>query len=528
MKNIVICLDGTWNDPTERTNVYKLFQALQAGEEQPIPGTSLQGPCIRRSAPGLDAYYIEGVGADGRHHEVLEGALGVGLHQRVLHAYLFASRSYQPGDKLWIFGFSRGAWAARSLAGFIARSGLLGDEELHAENPLHQADLLWRASKSSHPERRGESYWAARDAVPIKLVGVWDTVGALGIPFFNGIHAFDILEKHLFDFADLVLSPRVEQGRHAMAVDETREDFSPTPWKLRADNSIRQVWFAGVHADVGGGYAETGLSDIALQWMIEEAVALPGAPALDISQLDLSPKATQDRHDEANNPVWKLRPRKPRSIATDAPLHDSVYQRFHARADYRPKSLSKHAELMALYAGPHPAEQIIDGGEQPPARHLAVGELDSCDVFAQNCWNTSMLEVCAGERYRIAAEGQWWDSDNKAGAEGYPSPNTLLRVTEGLRRVKGAQWFSLIAAVHPSADLESHNPSAGNLLGGMVESLTKRIGKFDGESQLVDVGRPGSELVVDRDGYLYFFANDVSGAYANNMGYLRLSISRLG
>ena len=273
-KNIVICMDGTWNDPTERTNVYKLFQALDAGPETAVADHPTFGRHSHRIDGELAAYYIEGVGAKGKSQGILGGALGIGLHERVLHAFLLASNTYQPGDKLWIFGFSRGAWSARSLAGFISTAGLFSPQEAQSGGSFVNANNIWHQTKIKGALDRGKEFWDKNDATPIQLVGVWDTVGALGIPFFNGIRAFDQMEKHLFDFADLQLSNRVKHGRHALAIDEQRKDFEPTLWHPRDDGSIKQVWFPGVHADIGGGYPEAGLSDIALHWMIDEVVAL--------------------------------------------------------------------------------------------------------------------------------------------------------------------------------------------------------------------------------------------------------------
>lgn len=524
-KNIVICMDGTWNDPTERTNVYNLFRALDAGE--PVDGNAASGPYLRREADGMLAFYIEGVGAKGRSQGFLGGTLGVGLHARVLHAFLLGSQAYAKGDKFWIFGFSRGAWSARSLAGLISNAGLLPPMEATGQEGIEKAEAIWLETKTKGTLDRAQAFWNANDPVPIQLVGVWDTVGALGIPFFNGIKAFDRAEKALFDFADLKLSPRVKHARHAISIDEQRKDFEPTLWEPRQDSSIRQVWFSGVHADVGGGYPETGLSDIALEWMVAEAAALDAKLGLDLKRVnpDPRPDPKQDRHDEASKKLWQLRPVEPRRVPADASLHSSVIERLQVRTDYRPAALRRHPEVAPLFADPLPKEDIFQPDEWLPASHLKENEEVEDDVFAQNCWNAVQLEVKKGERYEIVASGKWKDKDYEAPASGYESPNDLMKRLEGTRRVKDKPWFCLIACVHKDPTLESRNPDAGNMVTGILQSLTHSVGTHDAESQLVGVGQEG-HIEPDRDGYLYLFANDSAWAYSNNSGYLTVKVRR--
>jgi uncharacterized protein (DUF2235 family) len=528
-KHIVICMDGTWNDPTERTNVYRLFRALAAGPQEKILDHPLAGRHLRCVGEALVAFYLEGVGARGRREGVVGGALGIGLHARVLDAFLLVSQAYEPGDKLWIFGFSRGAWSARSLAGFIAKAGLFSVAEAQAEGAVLHAHGLWLETKRRGVLARGDAFWEANDPRPIRLVGVWETVGALGVPWFNGLRLFDRLEKRLFDFADLQLNERVAQGRHALAIDEQRLDFAPTPWTERAAGGILQVWFPGVHSDVGGGYRQTGLSDIALEWMLEEASALGPELGLDPARLEPPPQPDplQRRHDEARKPLWKLRPRGPRRIDSGAVLHSSVLERLHRRPDYRPSALKRHPDAALLFSGSAPAEEVLETGERMPTEHLEPEASVQDEAFAQKCWNALGLEVWRGERYEISASGQWTDRNYQATAEGYPSPNLLLRAFEGSRRVQDANWFCLIACVNPDPGLESHNPDAGNLVTGLAQSITRGVAPLDETSQLQAVGQEGrGQLTVECDGYLYLFANDAAWAYSNNCGYLSVTVTR--
>lgn len=523
-RDIIVCMDGTWNDPTERTNVYKLFCMLPGVESELMQ----QGPIrshFRKDTSTLTAFYLEGVGANGRSQGVLGGSLGIGLHDRVIDAFLLVSQSYAPGDKIWVFGFSRGSWSARSLAALIAGAGLL--ENASQPDAAQRAESLWLAFKNQRAEATGTAFWASRDTQPIRAVGVWDTVGALGIPLFNGLRAVNQLERNLFDFADTALSPRVQNGFHAMAIDETRFDFTPTPWDAR--DGVEQVWFAGVHGDVGGGYGHTGLSDIALQWMVDRINALDAGIDLDTARLGSSfkPNPLQDRHDEARKAIWKLRPRKPRDIPDDAPLHSSVATRLSGRSDYRPEALKAVTASAKFFAtgAPFPTETLLPVNDILPVSHLEVGQSCDVSVFAQNWWNAAGLAVRAGERYRIKAAGTWNDKQNQSTADGYASPSSLLKLLESSRRVETANWFTLIAAVHADAGLEARNPDSGNFVTGSMESLRKGVSQVDRQSQLAPIGT-GAELSPVADGHLYFYANDSPFAYSNNSGFLTATVQR--
>lgn len=520
-KNIVLCLDGTWNDPTDRTNVYKLYQSLVAGPSAQVARAGTLEAHERRQGPGVDAYYLQGVGAHGTANLPGGGALGLGLHQRVIDAYVLASRSWQPGDRLWIFGFSRGAWTARAVGALITGAGLLSPAAAAAEEGWLKAGELWVAHKSGHTRDRADQFWA-NTPTPVRLVGVWDTVGALGVPFFNGISAVDRLEQSLFDFVDLDLSPRVEHGRHALAIDEQRFDFTPTLWNPR--DGVRQVWFAGVHADVGGGYAETGLSDIGLHWMLAEAAAL--GLALDPAVLvpAPAPDPTANRHDETQKAIWKLRPRKARTIAADAILDPSVEARLAARADYRPEALHPIARLAPYFQHAAPSEVLVPPGQ--PTDFTALDGPRRLQVSAQKWWNASGVAVRQGQRIRIAASGRWDDASHPADASGYDGDNFWLKISTGIRRVPASRWFRLIALVSPRRDLEALNPEADNAAIGAWQATQRHVGDIDAASQRIDVGA-GADISVDRDGFLYFFANDVAAMYFNNRGSLSVELAPL-
>jgi uncharacterized protein (DUF2235 family) len=255
-KRLVVCCDGTWNDAdsaAEFTNVVRIARATK-----PIDG---------RASPAIPqiVYYHSGVGTSDALDRVMGGAVGLGLSRNVRDAYAFLAANYCKGDEILLLGFSRGAYTARSVAGMIGWVGLIhkGDMDDFA--------LLWEGYRlRAHPGQPDvRTHFPNRDAiVPIKCVGVWDTVGALGIPG----HLGDMFTQ-FYKFQDTNLGLHIENAFHALALDEHREDFAPTLWSklpnAPANQRLEQVWFPGAHSNVGGGYAEHGLSDVALAWMAD-------------------------------------------------------------------------------------------------------------------------------------------------------------------------------------------------------------------------------------------------------------------
>lgn len=528
-RQLHVYLDGTWNNPDLATNVLKLFRQVK-GQEQRVADSASVREHLHRHHDEVEAFYLVGVGAQGEHKGVMEGALGLGLHRRVMDAYVLLSQHYRPGDKIWLFGFSRGAWSARALAGLVGRAGLLPAEVAHSPQAQEEAEHIWmdsKASRASEVIRRGNAFWAAQgDDKPIRMVGVWDTVGALGVPFFNGLRSIDALEKKIFDFADLKLGDRVELGRHALAIDEKRFDFAPTLWQAR--EGIQQVWFAGAHADVGGGYNETGLSDIALRWMAEEALAAQ-------ARIDpLPPTLVGDpcalKHDETQKLQWQLRPIEPRQISLDAVLHPSVMARLDRMSTYRPDALCTLPSVASFFSlqltGEH--EPVITTPQGKDWRSLAVGETkEDLWVFTEKWWNATLLLVRKGERYRVTASGEVFDASIPSGPDGYPSgARWQLKLMERTRRVRDANWFCLIACVHDNKALEARNADTHNMFMGAAEAWQHGLSHEDETSQLVPVGAKG-EFVADRDGYLFLFVNDTGFAYSNNLGKLTADITRL-
>jgi uncharacterized protein (DUF2235 family) len=277
VKRLVVLFDGTWNKPgneDELTNVVKLHRVLPAVDAQ---GTRQL------------AHYVIGIATEdlGRLTFTV-GAIGLGVGDRIQRGYKFVCENYQEGDEIYVIGFSRGAFQARSLAGLIALCGIA--RSAGAETVADVWDYYEQNKLKPDAARLAALCGAAHYPVRIKCVAVWDTVGNLGIPFVR-----KGLIKELLGFHDTELSPLVEVGLHALAIDEPRGPFAPTFWTVKkgaslpAGQIVEQVWFPGSHANVGGGFKDCALSDIALLWMAERLAQTTGL-ALDLEQLRKSTK----------------------------------------------------------------------------------------------------------------------------------------------------------------------------------------------------------------------------------------------
>jgi uncharacterized protein (DUF2235 family) len=297
MKRLILCFDGTWNtlqDPTALTNVVKLANLVTV------------------NADGVDqiTYYNSGVGSGGPIDRFLGGAFGVGLKDNVKRGLTFLALNYEAGDEIYLFGFSRGAYTARALAGVIGTAGIPRDiskTERHwtlyqqiaklrpkpglpktspariaAEKAIEE--IVWRLIPLS---RNVDDEETRLVPVNIACIGVWDTVGSYGIPAGFGLTS---LARRFTEwtrgFRNTHFGDAVRLGLHAIAIDERRRPFTPTFWTYRPKAPeeathekgppVEQVWFSGVHSNVGGGYPDNGLSDLALAWMMARVEANTG------------------------------------------------------------------------------------------------------------------------------------------------------------------------------------------------------------------------------------------------------------
>jgi uncharacterized protein (DUF2235 family) len=380
-KNIIFCADGTWNGPGQDedhdrcghpTNVFKLFLNL-AGELSPKTLRSADEQERSLSSPDRTvqqiAKYLHGVGdSDNFLVKILGGVGGAGLVTRIVRGYTFISRNYAAGDRIFIVGFSRGAYTARALGGLITARGLLDGKRIDLATGREQAYRLGSAEWFAYRRDalKGRKDWlnklqevaldlpgflqappTAPKIAEVELEGivVWDTVGALGIPEYN---LKSDAQLDAFQFADRVLNGKVHIGRHAVAVDERRANFTPTLWD--PDQRIVQVLCPGSHSDVGGGYPEDGnesdLSDGTLRWVTGELtklqVVFAATPAV-----TPRPDACGKTHAPWTEAPWSLLPTGQRSFPSGLAVHRSVVDRFNcgdrlaaAQSPYEPASLN--------------------------------------------------------------------------------------------------------------------------------------------------------------------------------------------
>ena len=363
MKRIVVLCDGTWNSPdiTDTTHLPELAIALDTGPDQLVKYFS--GVGVNDDAQ-FETFIGRGI------NKLLGGATGWGLGAKVKAAYTAIAEVYEPGDDIYLFGFSRGAFTARSVAGMIRKCGITKDtspkgikrafrlyrktgDRNHPDAPHIQKE---RAAISPRFATSKKDQEARLDVVPlvnIAYVGVWDTVGARGVP----VALFGVLASlwnRRYQFHDMALSSLVASARHAVAVDERRKFFEPSLWSNLATLNTspaaagqvapyQQSWFIGDHAIIGGSAQTDALSRIPMEWVVQGAPALSyrSGAAPDSSGADHT-HPTQRLVDPGgfykiaqSLLAWRAGP------DADADLHDTARNRLRDVPDYRPGSLKR-------------------------------------------------------------------------------------------------------------------------------------------------------------------------------------------
>ena len=330
-KRIVYCADGSWQTERSGTNVYKLYKALTLTADQVT-------------------FYDDGIGVDGSRAQMfLGGAAGFGLVEKVLAGYTKIAHVYEAGDEIFLFGFSRGAYTARSMAGMIASCGLPTGK--FDDSSVTKAFEAYRDRANRSAILAGLTASGLGDAT-VRMVGVWDTVGSLGIPA-----AFGKVDEKNFGFLDTGLHPDVKNAFHAMSIDEHRQVFPATLWtgKPAPGQTIEQVWFPGCHGNVGGGTPLTGgvdgstrLSDIPLSWMMGKAtsVGLTFDPTVFASYQNLPATYALDGYVDSY-PQLPLGPPTLRPILPDAHIANSVTVRLKYALTYAPANLKIEDGVLA-------------------------------------------------------------------------------------------------------------------------------------------------------------------------------------
>ncbi|KAH9944322.1 uncharacterized protein BXZ73DRAFT_96809 [Epithele typhae] len=300
-KRLIVCCDGTWQDALDvrqnwkYTNVLRLARALNYVDDRVEPPVH------------QIVFYQSGIGTDNLYDKIVDGITGANLAEKVEDAYGFIAHNYHPGDEIFLFGFSRGAYTARMVAMFIGAIGVLDRTQMDhfasiflayqkrgKETDLDQIQILdEKLEPWTNPNAPGKMRaQSGPHKFSIKIVGVFDTVGSLGLPEELVFRSKKL--KTIFGFPDRLLGEHIARAYHAMAINEDREDFSVAKFEQteggrRKGQTLKQCWFSGSHCDIGGGYEEHDLSDVTLNWMVAE---IQDALSIDFSYLSSLPTPT--------------------------------------------------------------------------------------------------------------------------------------------------------------------------------------------------------------------------------------------
>ena len=334
-RNLVLLFDGTWNNRKDKTNVLRMRQSIAStgedDEQQPLK-------------------YLTGVGTSW-HNWLTGGLFGRGLSENIQAGYAWLARRHRPGDRIFVFGFSRGAYTARSCVGLIRKCGLLNSPT--PEN-VDKAYELYRDKDVAPADAKAVEFRAQHSReVRVRFIGVWDTVGALGVPVARIPWSSDYYRWH-----DTHLSYIVDYAYHAIAIDEHRKEYAPAVWTDRVPPEclgVEQRWFVGAHSNVGGGYDKKPadcLAKIPLRWLQDRA---------EYAGLRLKSKIQVDANDcaaEVNDSfrefafgiysVFKDRHTRPFGQGVNETVDPSVWQRARQLAAYRPSELRELPEFLQL------------------------------------------------------------------------------------------------------------------------------------------------------------------------------------
>lgn len=514
MKRLIVCCDGTWNNTEQEengisspTNVVKLYHAVTDASTDGIVQLK---------------YYHPGVGGEdiGPINAVFGGAVGVGIGRHIRSAYHWLGKNYEEGDEIYLFGFSRGAFTARSLAGML-QQGLL---DLHYLSPEYSWSRVKKAYnegyrvKESTLDDWAEDGWVffnEKKETPIHFIGVWDTVGALGIP--DDLEIFNLFDdKKKWEFHNVTLGDHIGHARHAMALDERRSCFSVCRWEdADKQKDAKEVWFPGVHSDVGGGYFECDLSNGALKWMMDESsrVGLHFREGV-VQSIKSDPAGVM--HNSYRGVFAKLRSR-PRNISA---MISENHHLFH-------KSAIERQRVSPIAYSPYHLTRVLE-----------IGESASIEVYADTRWNETHIYLPKGHEFTFSASGTWRDSkdvcDWKGTEDGILTTGDITRAASsflgrfesmlakftknksmdflGTKRVENLTWFTMVGAIANDSGCEEAVHNDGSPV----------------PHEYIDLSRHHTEpLHINQAGYLYCFPNDVWSLYGNNHGSIGLTITRV-
>lgn len=521
MKNIILCFDGTCNEAKDAEQEKEWF-GLGALEDASISnvlklhllfGGDLQGKNVFSDQI---SFYYPGVGTYGSWIDKLRNMAlappNEDVGQIIKRAVQNLHSTYEEGDQVYVFGFSRGAAIARRFSSIL---------------------------KDTFPA-------LGHEAPKIKFMGVFDTVAAIKRP---NLFKEEVKPASDVVFENKTISPLIEKALHLVSLDDRRIAFFPT--LMNRQKEVTEVWFTGAHSDVGGGYQYDGLSDLVLQFMLdfidEHDVGLKKRAPLDIDYDDLfdGPKEFVGYEDVIIQPnylgkchlqeaITKIREsfldyRAPRVSVNDKPsiykpvIHHSVFNRIHDDSEYNPEPLRKN--MNNPYTGEEVGVQVWQSNNKieeydsffdaklssaTKARRLDVGEEHIFMVHANQKYNASRVLVKGGDKlvFTVDKKQTWYDADIGCGPAGWKADDEIdnrlvrwgVKLKEDDRRYPDANWFEVIASINRSDD-----------------SLVRVLEHSKKEKAYTCVSA----------GELYAFANDLKSKYGNNRGNVAIKVKRI-
>jgi len=570
-RNVVICCDGTGVSEEHTTgqaktpsNVLKIFHCVDT--DSPV-GAAADGSDTHSDEDAGEgeeteppreqiAFYERGVASAGNLlSKAGAGMTGYGIDSKVMIMYHFLGKNWRSDkDRLYLFGFSRGAFAVRSLMGMIYRVGLLDLRGLDFNVTLMRVKTAYiKGYRMGIPKKewaKGEKKILLRQSkgtqepwpfhgdehgrVPIHFVGAFDTVGQLGLPretwclYTCGGMLCRIKSKDN-EYHDVSLNPTVKTARHAVAIDEQRSTFQPVFDRQRAPNLIKdhgakcrdfkQVWFPGCHGNIGGGLADCGLSDISLKWMLDEA-SRTGLRLRESLTDQIRPNYQGSIYYSHSVSIYKNLTHYPRSVpaiisANSESGNPEGMEVIHETAIQRSQNPPLHD---AMYF---------------PTKYLEVGHQCALIIRADRVYNNTAVYLEHGATYLIKAQGEWSGYRGRiCGPEGYSTSMfhrpLAVNVAVGIGRLERA-WR------HVSGNKETnlpftrrHDHSPWYAVMAMIATGGTRdvVTKADFHT-IFEIGKEVTYEVKGRGGYLYCYANDTWGTYLKNKGAMELSIERL-
>ena len=378
-RNLIVCADGTGNKggTTPDSNVYKIYKTV----DKHFSGQVDDDVEINEQI----LFYDNGVGTEkNKYLKALGGAFGFGFEDNVCDLYRFLARNYRPGDRIYFFGFSRGASTVRACNGFIYRCGLAKGEGLRHAELDGLVDEAFEAYKkfNTNPklaENLKKDATKSHGVVPIHFIGIWDTVVALGFPkrtdvtgpvvamlnaiFWVAEKVLDMIWPHNFYYYRL--TKNVKHAYQALAIDDERTAFWPYVWREagREKESVEQVWFSGMHSNVGGGYPRSGMASVPLYWMMlraEKDGLLFEQDALQMAFDDSNAHGRMYDSRSGFGSFYRYHPREIEQLCQgrmegNIQLHQSVIERLNERTDnYAPGQIPAKFDLVASQPGVAP------------------------------------------------------------------------------------------------------------------------------------------------------------------------------